>query len=185
MFEELGANETIPAGGQGGWKTVMVLTLKYLCVAIAVVMLFRHALMMNYIPSESMQDTVMAGDFVISTRFDADEINRYDIMVFKQPGGDVYFIKRVIGLPGERITVENGSVYADGIKLDDSFVRDGMNISGDGIYEVPEGHYFVMGDNRNFSWDSRFWDDPYVPTENFVAHARLVLFPLGRFGVIE
>lgn len=165
----------------------IIKTFTQLCVsAIAIVLVFNFVLMLNQVPSESMEMTVMTDDIIISTRYDADEIERYDVMVFTPPDHpNLYFIKRVIGLPGETITVENGSVYADGVKLDDSFVNGEMDSSGDGIYVVPEGCYFMMGDNRNYSNDSRFWETKYVPIENFVAKAKIVLFPLNRIGLIE
>lgn len=162
-------------------------TFGQLCAAaVAIILIFNYILMLNTVPSESMEDTIMTDDIIISTRYDADEIERYDIMVFIPPDHpEVYFIKRVIGLPGETITVENGSVYADGVKLDDSFVNGEMDTSGDGIYEVPEGCYFMMGDNRNESNDSRFWIHKYIPLENFVAKAKLIVFPFTRIGTIS
>lgn len=163
--------------------------LKGLCligvVAAAIIVVFNAVLMLNQIPSSSMETTVMAGDLVISTRLDSKDIERYDIMVFRTPDDpDTYYIKRVIGLPGETITVENGHVYADGVLLNDNFVNEEMDGSGDGIYEVPEGCYFMMGDNRNHSYDSRFWngEDRYIPLEDFVAKAKVVVYPLNHFG---
>ncbi|MCC8152106.1 MAG: signal peptidase I, partial [Lachnospiraceae bacterium] len=118
-------------------------------IAVAIIVLFGAVLMLNKIPSGSMETTIMTGDLVVSTRYDADDIERYDIVVFYFPDDpELIYIKRVIGLPGETITVENGNVYADGVLLDDSFVNGEMDSSGDGIYEVPEGFYFMLGDNR-------------------------------------
>jgi signal peptidase I len=75
-------------------------------------------------------------------------------------------------------------VYADGVELDDSFIAEEMKTSGDGTYEVPEDCYFMMGDNRNHSLDSRFWDNKYVPLENIVAKAKLRLAPFQSFGTL-
>lgn len=142
---------------------------------------FRTQLMLCYIPSESMETTLDIGDFAIGTRFNADDIHRYDIMVFRPPDHPgVYYIKRVIGLPGETVTVKDGSVYADGKRLKSSFVNDHMDSDGDGTYRVPKGCYFMMGDNRNNSNDSRFWTHKYVPLASFAAKAQVVVFPFNH-----
>ncbi|MEH2929047.1 signal peptidase I [Candidatus Ventrimonas sp. KK005] len=88
----------------------------------------------------------------------------------------------MIGLPGETIEVKNGKVYADGVELDNSFLKMPQNRKGDGIYIVPEGCYFFLGDNRNHSNDSRFWDEKYVPLENIQAKARFILLPFDNIG---
>ena len=88
------------------------------------------------------------------------------------------YVKRLIGLPGETIEVKDGKVYADGVELDDSFIKDPQNRKGDGVYRVPEGCYFFLGDNRNNSNDSRFWENKFVPAANIQAKARLVIYPL-------
>ena len=90
----------------------------------------------------------------------------------------------MIGLGGETIEVKNGSVYADGVKLRDDFILEKMNSDGDGIYEVPEGCCFVMGDNRNESYDSRYWNNKYVPLEKIEAKAELIFFPLSDMGFL-
>ena len=93
-------------------------------------------------------------------------------------------IKRVIGLPGETVEVRNGKVYADGMELDNSFVKGYQNRTGDGIYVVPEGCYFFLGDNRNNSRDSRFWKEKYIPLENIQAKAERILFPFSDAGLL-
>jgi signal peptidase I len=132
-----------------------------------------------------MENTIMTGDLLLSTRYDKHDISRYDIVVFIPPDDpEDYYIKRVIGLPGETILVEDGKVYADGVELDDSFIAEEMDESGDGTYTVPDDCYFMLGDNRNHSYDSRFWDTKYVPLENIVAKAKFRWFPFTAFGNI-
>jgi signal peptidase I len=160
--------------------------LVYAMLSITIIITFNYVIMLNLIPSGSMENTIMTGDLVIATRYDKTNINRYDIMVFIPPDDtSSYYIKRVIGLPGETIVVEDGKVYADGVELDDSFIPEEMKTSGDGTYEVPEGCYFMLGDNRNHSLDARFWKEKYVPIENMVAKARVIIFPFSDVGSLK
>lgn len=115
---------------------------------------------------------------MLSTRFDvkAEDLQRYDILIFTPPDSlEKTYVKRLIGLPGETIEVKNGKVYADGVELDSSFKKGPQNRTGDGIYKVPEGCYFFLGDNRNNSKDSRFWKQKYMPLENMIAKAKYVM----------
>lgn len=161
-------------------KRLVRVVLLYFIFTVIVTILFGIVWRLSIIPSESMADTIQAGDVVVSSRLDIgkEDIARYDILIFIPPDEpDTTYIKRVIGLPGETIEVSDGKVYADGVELEDSFIDAPMNVTGDGIYKVPEGHYFFMGDNRNNSKDSRFWTNKYVPLENIQAKAEYILFP--------
>ncbi len=163
----------------------------YIILMVIFVFIFRTVFMLTLVPTGSMEGTIMSGDIVFATRYNigADEIKRYDILIFIPPdnpdNSDETYIKRVIGLPGETIEVKNGKVYADGIELDSSFVKNPMNRKGDGTYVVPEGCYFFMGDNRNQSRDSRFWIEKYVPLENIKGKAKSIVFPFTHIHGIE
>lgn len=164
----------------------------YLILLAIFIFVFKTMLIITLVPSGSMEGTIMTGDIVFGTRYDVkteDEIERYDILIFIPPdnpdNSDETYIKRVIGLPGETIEVKDGKVYADGIELDDSFVKNPMNRKGDGIYKVPEGCYFFMGDNRNQSRDSRFWTEKYVPLENIKGKAKSIVYPFTHIHSIE
>lgn len=154
----------------------------YLTIAVAtftaVVLLYSYVLINAYIPSESMETTLMTGDRVIGNRlaykFDHDP-ERFDVVIFYAPDSGELYIKRVIGMPGETVTIKDGKVYINGsdTPLDDSFIREPMETEGKSTYKVPEDSYFMMGDNRNESYDSRFWDNPYVSKDKIVAKASL------------
>ena len=141
----------------------------------------------GYISSESMENTLMKGNRILGNRLaykNGKTPNRYDVIVFYAPDdpGTIY-IKRVIGLPGEKIEVKNGEVYADGKKTDLSFIKAPMDKEEKLSCKVPSEHYFVLGDNRNDSFDSRYWDNPYVPEKNIIAKA--VFRCIGGFSIIH
>jgi signal peptidase I len=209
----------------------IVETIKTLVYALLIALVLRVLLFQPFtIPSESMEPGLLVGDYVVITKFDYGwsrhsipfspplphgmlfqrQASRGDIVVFKRPedpgGEDV--IKRVIGLPGDRIQVMGGAVYVNGRPIprtEDGFQRDpgdagvtverfweqqgahryvtldrGQGHDGDdtGVYVVPEDHYFVMGDNRDNSADSR-WPAGvgmgFVPAENVQGKARFIL----------
>lgn len=169
-------------------KKILIALGVYIAFAVIVLILFHTTFMLSYIPSSSMESTIMTGNVVFSTRYDIEEedLERFDILTFIAPDNpDITYIKRLIGLPGETIEVKDGKVYADGIELDDSFINGFQNQVGDGVYEVPEGCCFFMGDNRNNSKDSRFWDNPYVPIEDVQAKAKFIIFPFSDAGSLS
>lgn len=130
--------------------------------AVALALFVRAYIAQAYhIPSESMENTLLVGDHIIvekiSPRFAPPE--RGDIVVFKSPHGGKTLIKRVIGLPGERLEIKNNTVYIGGEPLAEPYVhfeRTFFSTMRDfGPLTVPAGHVFALGDNRNNSGDSR------------------------------
>jgi signal peptidase I len=117
-------------------------------------------------PTPSMQNTFLIGEKVVIYRlaYLFDEPDRGDIVVFANPVDpeEDDYIKRIIGLPGETVEGKDGVVYIDGQPLEENYLREYMEGSF-GPYEVPEGTYWMMGDNRNESGDARFWPDKYIP----------------------
>lgn len=159
----------------------------YLSGLCLVVILSRIFFPVYVIPSESMEETLKPRDIVVGCKGQIGglKVERYDIITFSPVDDpEAIYIKRVIGMPGETVEVRNGNVYADGVLLDQSFVNGTMDSRGDGIYPVPEGCYFVMGDNRNHSYDSRFWENKYVPERNIIARAAFLVFPLKDAGCL-
>lgn len=150
------------------------------------------------IPSESMEPTIQVGDrlFGWKTAYRGDrQPERYDVVIFKNlySGMDDYLIKRVIGMPGDVLEFKNNQVYANGELLDDSFTK-GITTQGAlpvDTLVVPEGCYFVMGDNREHSLDARFWKTrsgknvPFITEHEIVAKAVFRYFPFTEMGKFE
>lgn len=133
------------------------------------------------VPSGSMENTVMTGDRLIANRLSyvVSEPKRFDIVVFKFPDDESkLYIKRIIGMPGDKVEIRDNKVYINDSTepLDDSFTKEPM-FTPDAVYEVPEGHYFMMGDNRNNSSDSRFWINTYVAKDKILGKAVFRYYP--------
>ena len=92
-----------------------------------------------------------------------------------------YYIKRVIGVPGDVIRIQNGKVYLNNIELEEPYAYG--KTDGDGIYRVPDGSYFVLGDNRENSHDSRHWNHTYVNTDEIAATALVNVWPITEFKI--
>lgn len=116
------------------------------------------------------------------------EIEREDTIVFRYPlNPSQFFIKRVIGLPGERVKVDKGSVYIyneanpEGIKLEENYLPEGLSTKGENDYQIKDDEYYVMGDNRNHSSDSRAWGP--IKSSHVVGKVLLRAWPVSKFNV--
>ncbi len=170
-----------PFKGKSLWKELWEYVKMILFVVIVVLIVDNFLLINAVIPSESMEETIMTGDRIFGNRlaYLFEEPERFDIVIFKYPDDESQrFIKRVIGLPGETVEIREGKVYIDGSEtpIDDSFTPE-TPVGDYGPYTVPEGCYFMLGDNRNNSKDSRMWDNPYVKKEKILGKAVLRYFP--------
>lgn len=157
---------------------------KVIAFAVIFVLIVNNFILINaLVPSESMEKTIMTGDRIFGFRlaYKFEEPERFDIVIFKYPDDPEQkelYIKRVIGLPGETVNIVNGKVYINGEQtpLDDSFCPE-TPIGDFGPYTVPEDGYFMLGDNRNCSKDSRFWENTYVREDQIVGKAVLRYYP--------
>jgi len=136
------------------------------------------------IPSGSMNPTIPDPSRLIAFRlsylFSSPE--RGDIIVFRAPDNNVLNVKRIIGMPGDNLRIQDNYVYINDVRLDEPYLKEPMN-NVDMIFHVPEGHYFVMGDNRNDSQDSRRWINTFLPRENIRGRAIFMYWP--RFEMIR
>ena len=176
------------------WKEIWDYA-KMIIIVVVIVTLVNSVVLINAkIPSESMEKTIMTGDRIFGFRlayglnldFFGHEISkkikdpeRFDIVIFKYPDDESkLFIKRVIGLPGEKVQIKDGKVYINDsdTPLDEPYLPEPMEGSY-GPYTVPEGCYFMMGDNRNNSLDARFWKNQFVEKDKIIAKVLFTYFP--------
>lgn len=147
--------------------------------------LTRFVILNAYIPTGSMENTIMPGDRVFASRLHYlfTDPKRGDIIVFKYPDNEnENYVKRVIGLPGETVEIKNGEVYIDDVKLEEPYIKEEMLKVDYGPYHVPENSYFVMGDNRNFSKDSRVWiTTNYVEKSKILGKVAFRYFPWPKW----
>lgn len=146
------------------------------------------------VDGDSMEATLQNEDILIQekVKYYFREPARYDIVVFKSTvsGQEEFWVKRIIGLPGETVQIIDGDIYINGESLGEKAKGTG-EISYYGIaeepYKIPEGEYFVMGDNRvgAESWDSRYEEVGTVKKEQIVGHVIARIYPLNKFSLIK
>ena len=149
--------------------------LRIVIIAAAAVIFFETVVIINAkVPTGSMIETINENDRLVGLRlaYVGSEPKRGDIVIFKYPDDEsTKFVKRVIGLPGETVSFENGDVYIDGELLDEPYIREPHSTMAvtETQYTVPEGSYFMLGDNRRNSKDSRWWTNTFVTKKKILA----------------
>jgi signal peptidase I len=134
------------------------------------------------IDGSSMNPTLYDGEYLIinNVSYYLDEPQRGEIIVFKHPNNDLNLIKRIVGVPGDHVEIRNQQVKVNEIVLDESYIAAPPNYTG--TWDVPEGNFFVLGDNRNNSSDSHSWS--YLPEENIIGKAMFVYWPPSDWTAI-
>ncbi|MCL2399528.1 MAG: signal peptidase I [Defluviitaleaceae bacterium] len=161
------------------WAKMIVFTV------IAAVLINQFVIVNASIPTGSMESVIMPNDRIIAFRLSYlfREPERFDIVIFRFPNDESrLYVKRIIGLPGETVTIYNGRVYIDGadVHLRDDFVSNRVVDNHDSVV-VPDYSYFMLGDNRRFSEDSRAWG--FVHRDNILGRA---IFKYYRgFGLLH
>lgn len=131
------------------------------------------------VPSGSMEDTIMTGSRIIINRlaYTWEDPERGDIVAFYWPDDpEQIFLKRVMGLPGETIQGMDGMVYINGSPLDYDYTEQKLQ-KDFGPFVIPADSYFMLGDNRNNSLDSRYWRNTYVKKEDILGKVNIVFYP--------
>lgn len=163
-----------------------ILDLLLICIITVIIglLITNFIILSGHVPSGSMENLIMTDDRILGNRmayWNADP-QRGDVSIFYAPElsrssdptvrAQEYFVKRVIGLPGETVTIKEGGIYINGTLLEEPYLDDGTVTYGEKEFQVPAGHYFMVGDNRNNSIDSRsesWGEHRYISREAFRA----------------
>lgn len=148
--------------------------IKILVVAALIALIITRFVIINaQVPTGSMENTINVGDRLIGFRlaYLFSEPQLGDIIIFKYPDNEEEnYVKRVIGTPGDVVEITGGKVYVNGVELEEDYIKEAMIDDGTSqVYYVPEDCYFVLGDNRNNSWDSRKWTNTFVSKDKILA----------------
>jgi len=164
-------------------------------VALCVVALRMFVFVPYEIPSGSMEETIMTGDMVFSEKvtYYTRTPQRGDIVTFDDPEvAGRTLIKRVVAVGGQTVDLANGKVVVDGVALEEPYTngkgsyplsRTAPDVTVEFPYTVPEGHVWVMGDNRTSSQDSRYFGA--IPINTITGRAALIYWPLKNFGLLN
>ncbi|MDE6052330.1 MAG: signal peptidase I [Lachnospiraceae bacterium] len=172
-------------------KEILSISIYLLLVFCAAYIIVTYVGQRTQVSGSSMETTLSDGDHLIvdkiSYRFDDPE--RFDIIVFPfQYDTDTYYIKRIIGMPGETVQIDDsGNIYIDGEVLDENYGREVIQSpgrAGDPI-QLGDDEYFVMGDNRNNSSDSRDPSVGNIHRRDIIGRAFIRIWPFSKFGILK
>ena len=188
---ETGVTETGSNKMKSILKEILSISIYLLLVFCAAYLIVTYVGQRTQVSGSSMETTLSDGDHLIvdkiSYRFNDPE--RFDIIVFPfQYDIDTYYIKRIIGMPGETVQIdEDGNIYIDGEVLEENYGREVIQNSGRAAdpIRLGEDEYFVMGDNRNNSSDSRDPSVGNIHRKDIIGRAFIRIWPLSKFGILK
>lgn len=183
--EEKPKKEKQPMTWKRLWKEwILPFGLEILALLLIVKFIFFIAI----VPSGSMEPTIQERSALFTLRVhDLEKLERGDVIVFEAETPELAgttLIKRLIGLPGDHVEIdENGVMTINGEVQSEDYVVYQYAIPS--VFDVPDGYYLFMGDNRANSLDSRYWSDPYVSAESIQGRVVFTLFPFSHFGKLR
>jgi len=168
---------------RGSLRAFLVEVLQTVVLALVLYFLIDSVLARVRVENISMEPTLQPGEFLLVNKlaYRLGDVSHGDVVIFHYPlNPNEDYIKRVIGLPGDEVTVQNGQVMVNGKLVVEPYIMAPPHYNNTWI--VPEGQLFVLGDNRNSSSDSHNWG--FVPYENLVGKALLVYWPLDQIKIL-
>lgn len=172
-------------------REILSWVLSFAIALLAAVILKDYVIINANVPTGSMENTIMPGDRLIGSRLAYlwSEPERGDIVIFHYPDNEEeLYVKRIIGLPGEKVVIEDGKIYINDAEepLAEPYLKEEWtNRTGPYYFEIPEGSYLMLGDNRNDSLDARYWNNTYVKKEKILGKAVITYWPFSSFGKLE
>lgn len=174
------------------WKKELISWIWTIGLTVVLIFILKNYIIINAsVPTGSMENTIMPGDNLLGYRlaYLTEEPERGDVIFFYFPDDESQkYVKRIIGLPGESVYIIDGEIYIDDAvePLKEPYLKEEW-IVGVGPYEfqVPEGAYLVLGDNRNSSQDARYWMNSYVTKDKIIGKAIFTYFPINHWGMVE
>lgn len=164
-------------------RTFLIEALQTLVLALVLYFLIDSVLARVRVENISMEPTLQPGELILVNKlaYRLGDVSRGDIVIFHYPlNPSEDYIKRVIGIPGDVVTVQDGTVMVNGSALVEPYIMAPPHY--DNTWNVPEGQLFVLGDNRNSSSDSHNWG--FVPYENLLGKALVVYWPLDQIKLL-
>lgn len=178
----------------GKWIREILSWIVPFVIALAVMLVLKNYIIINAdVPTGSMENTIMPGDRLIGNRlaYLKEGPERGDVVIFRYPDNEEeLYVKRVIGLPGEVVDITDGEISItsgeETFVLDETYLKEVWTIAtGDFHFEIPEDAYLVLGDNRNDSWDARYWTNTYVYSDKILGEAVVVYWPFENIGKLK
>ena len=173
-----------PAQERTDWKRFILDLFETVGLAVILFLVINTLSARVRVDGFSMLPTLQDGEFVLVNKlaYRLGSPARGDIIVFRSTTvADLDLVKRVIGLPGDKVEVRNGEVILNGQVLSEAYINAAPNYSG--TWKVPDGCLFVLGDNRNDSSDSHQWS--YLPQQNIIGKALLIYWPPPNWAMID
>ena len=170
------------------FKEILKTLITYLIIIFLVVIIRIFFIDPVRVDGRSMDTTLQNGEIMLLNKitYKRHEIKRFDIVVIND--GNKYIIKRVIGLPGETISYKDGKLYINDKEVNDPYPSsetDDFSIEDIGHKKIPGDTYFVMGDNRADSLDSRYPSVGVIKKSQILGNAKLIIWPIKRFGIVK
>ena len=169
---------------QINWKRFFLDLLETLILAVVLYLGINAISARVRVDGFSMRPTLQDGEYVLVYKlaYKTGPATRGDIIVFRYPRDPKQdLIKRVIGLPGDQISIQNGTVKVNGVTMDEPYIAEKPNYTG--AWRIPEGQLFVLGDNRNDSSDSHAWG--LLPLNNVIGKAVLIYWPPPEWQIVN
>jgi signal peptidase I len=184
LIPESEPEQSTPAQDKADWKRFLIDLFETVGLAVILFLIINTVSARVRVDGVSMLPTLHNGEFVLVNKlaYRTGTPSRGDIIVFRSTTTtDLDLIKRIIGIPGDKVSIQNGQVTINGQVLSEPYINAVPNYDGD--WQVPDGYLFVLGDNRNDSSDSHLWG--FLPENNIIGKALIIYWPPPEWALID